>query len=195
MSRLSPSSAHVCLSCAVWRNSDAAPRVSTDQTRSGGTRRCGRVLFVLVRADSAIRWPNRLFWILYLKHNLTLAKIHVQSSLSGFQTQYYSKITVEAIRCCRFFLNVFGRIIWVFLSTGIWVYPLLGLFSTSGLVGFFIFNMSVVTLLYVLGEKLNHRVWSKNLATNKELHGHAVMSLLHGSLVLCCREESAQTFG
>lgn len=101
----------------------------------------------------------------------------------------------EAIRCCRFFLNVFGRIIWVFLSTGIWVYPLLGLFSTSGLVGFFIFNMSVVTLLYVLGEKLNHHVWSKNLATNKELHGRAVMSLLHWSLVLCCREESAQTFG
>lgn len=51
------------------------------------------------------------------------------------------------------------RIIWVFLSTGIWVYPLLGLFSTPGLVGFFIFNMSAVTLLYALGEKLNRRVW------------------------------------
>lgn len=52
----------------------------------------------------------------------------------------------------------------MFLSTGIWVYPLLGLFSTPGLVGFFIFNMSVVTLLYVLGERLNHRVWSKKPA-------------------------------
>ena len=74
---------------------------------------------------------------------------------------------------------MFCRIIWVFLSTGIWVYPLLGLFSTPGLVGFFIFNMSVVTLLYVLGEKLNHSLWSKNLATDKELHAPSVMSLLH----------------
>uniref|UniRef100_A0A3Q3W441 Androgen-dependent TFPI-regulating protein n=1 Tax=Mola mola TaxID=94237 RepID=A0A3Q3W441_MOLML len=50
-------------------------------------------------------------------------------------------------------------IIWVYLSVGIWVYPLLGHFSTSGLVGFFLFNMSVVTLLYVLGDKLNNHVW------------------------------------
>ncbi|XP_070697617.1 androgen-dependent TFPI-regulating protein [Pempheris klunzingeri] len=52
-------------------------------------------------------------------------------------------------------------IIWVYLSAGIWVYPLLGHFSTTGLVGFFFFNMSVVTLLYVLGDKLNSCVWSK----------------------------------
>uniref|UniRef100_H3D6E0 Androgen dependent TFPI regulating protein n=1 Tax=Tetraodon nigroviridis TaxID=99883 RepID=H3D6E0_TETNG len=58
-------------------------------------------------------------------------------------------------------------IIWVFLSTGIWVYPLLGLFSTSGLVGFFILNMSVVILFYVMGEKLNLLVWSKRLTTSK----------------------------
>ncbi|XP_073338519.1 androgen-dependent TFPI-regulating protein [Pagrus major] len=52
-------------------------------------------------------------------------------------------------------------IIWVYLSVGIWVYPLLGHFSTNGLMGFFFFNMSVVTLLYVLGDKLNSHVWSK----------------------------------
>ncbi|XP_067465681.1 androgen-dependent TFPI-regulating protein [Thunnus thynnus] len=54
-------------------------------------------------------------------------------------------------------------IIWVYLSVGIWVYPLLGHFSTAGLVGFFFFNMSVVTLLYLLGDKLNSHVWSKDL--------------------------------
>ncbi|XP_062256461.1 androgen-dependent TFPI-regulating protein [Platichthys flesus] len=54
-------------------------------------------------------------------------------------------------------------IIWVYLSVGIWVYPLLGHFSTSGLVGFFFFNMSVVTLLYLLGDKLNSYVWSKHM--------------------------------
>ncbi|XP_078101138.1 androgen-dependent TFPI-regulating protein [Sander vitreus] len=52
-------------------------------------------------------------------------------------------------------------IIWVYLSVGIWVYPLLGHFSTAGLMGFFFFNMSVVTLLYVTGDKLNSHVWSK----------------------------------
>ncbi|KAM8738592.1 androgen-dependent TFPI-regulating protein [Acanthopagrus schlegelii] len=52
-------------------------------------------------------------------------------------------------------------IVWVYLSVGIWVYPLLGHFSTNGLMGFFFFNMSVVTLLYMLGDKLNSHVWSK----------------------------------
>uniref|UniRef100_A0A8C3GB89 Androgen dependent TFPI regulating protein n=2 Tax=Cyclopterus lumpus TaxID=8103 RepID=A0A8C3GB89_CYCLU len=54
-------------------------------------------------------------------------------------------------------------IVWVYLSVGIWVYPLLAHFSTAGLVGFFFLNMSVVTLLYVLGDKLNCQVWSKKL--------------------------------
>ncbi|XP_030604338.1 androgen-dependent TFPI-regulating protein [Archocentrus centrarchus] len=56
-------------------------------------------------------------------------------------------------------------IIWVYISVGIWVYPLLGLFSTAGLVGFFFLNMSVVTLLYLLGDKLNSCVWGRD--TNK----------------------------
>lgn len=56
---------------------------------------------------------------------------------------------------------MFCRIIWVYVSVGIWVYPLLGLFSTAGLAGFFFFNMCVVTLLYLLGDKLNSCVWGK----------------------------------
>ncbi|KAG7999978.1 Androgen-dependent TFPI-regulating protein [Nibea albiflora] len=58
-------------------------------------------------------------------------------------------------------LSYLSWIIWVYLSVGIWVYPLLGHFSTTGLVGFFFFNMTVVTLLYVLGDKLNTHIWSK----------------------------------
>uniref|UniRef100_A0A3Q2XF38 Androgen-dependent TFPI-regulating protein-like n=1 Tax=Hippocampus comes TaxID=109280 RepID=A0A3Q2XF38_HIPCM len=52
-------------------------------------------------------------------------------------------------------------ILWVYFSAGIWVYPLLGHFSAVGLLGFFCFNMSVVTLLYLLGDKLNSSM--KNL--------------------------------
>ncbi|XP_035519679.1 androgen-dependent TFPI-regulating protein [Morone saxatilis] len=58
-------------------------------------------------------------------------------------------------------------IIWVYLSVGIWVYPLLGHFSSAGLVGFFLFNMTVVTLLYVLGDKFNSHVWYENKMTAK----------------------------
>ncbi|XP_059215635.1 androgen-dependent TFPI-regulating protein [Centropristis striata] len=54
-------------------------------------------------------------------------------------------------------------IIWVYLSVGIWVYPLLKHFSPAGLVCFFCFNMTVVTLLYVTGEKLNSHIWSKDI--------------------------------
>uniref|UniRef100_A0A3P9BXG7 Androgen-dependent TFPI-regulating protein n=1 Tax=Maylandia zebra TaxID=106582 RepID=A0A3P9BXG7_9CICH len=50
-------------------------------------------------------------------------------------------------------------IIWVYMSVGIWVYPLLGRFSAAGLVGFFFFNMSVVILLYLLGNEFSRRVW------------------------------------
>lgn len=61
-----------------------------------------------------------------------------------------------SLMCCR--------IVWVYLAVGLWVYPLLGHFSTTGLVGFFFFNMSVVILLYVLGDKLNAHFWSKQQA-------------------------------
>ncbi|KAM6997615.1 androgen-dependent TFPI-regulating protein [Tautogolabrus adspersus] len=55
-------------------------------------------------------------------------------------------------------------IVWVYLSVGVWVYPLLGRFSSAGLVFFFFFNMSVVASLYELGDKLNVLVWSQRRA-------------------------------
>ncbi|KAJ3610819.1 hypothetical protein NHX12_022910 [Muraenolepis orangiensis] len=58
-------------------------------------------------------------------------------------------------------LSYLSWVIWVYLSVGVWVYPLLGLFSNGGLVGLFLFNMSMATLLYLLGEKLNCCVWGK----------------------------------
>uniref|UniRef100_A0A8D3CPU3 Androgen dependent TFPI regulating protein n=1 Tax=Scophthalmus maximus TaxID=52904 RepID=A0A8D3CPU3_SCOMX len=65
-------------------------------------------------------------------------------------------------------LNMSCRILWVYLSVGIWVYPLLGHFSTSGLVGFFFFNMSVVTLFYLLGDKLNsHEIIANSLPMSR----------------------------
>lgn len=72
-------------------------------------------------------------------------------------------VLTDTVMQFHFFLslNMFCRIIWVYLSVGIWVYPLLAHFSTPGLVGLFFFNMSVVVLLYLLGNKLNSHFWSK----------------------------------
>jgi len=53
--------------------------------------------------------------------------------------------------------------VWVYLSVGVWVYPLMAHFSSAGLAGFFLVNMSAVASLYVLGEQLNGRVWSEEL--------------------------------
>ncbi|XP_072532905.1 androgen-dependent TFPI-regulating protein isoform X2 [Salminus brasiliensis] len=55
-----------------------------------------------------------------------------------------------------------GWVIWVYVSVGIWVYPLLGRFSTVGLMAFFISNIFVVIMLYLLGQTLNFRIWGKH---------------------------------
>ncbi|KAL2082882.1 hypothetical protein ACEWY4_020655 [Coilia grayii] len=52
-------------------------------------------------------------------------------------------------------------VIWVYLSVGIWVYPLLSLLSPAGLVALFFVNMTMVTLLYLLGQRLNDCIWGK----------------------------------
>ncbi|KAM9803952.1 androgen-dependent TFPI-regulating protein [Neosynchiropus ocellatus] len=64
-------------------------------------------------------------------------------------------------------LSYLSWIIWVYLSAGIWVYPLLGHFSSFGLVLLFFFNMTLATFLYLLGEKLNSLAWGKIHVHNK----------------------------
>lgn len=54
-------------------------------------------------------------------------------------------------------------ILWVYFSVGVWVYPLLRFFSGLGLMFFFLFNMSVVTVLFVIGDKLNAALWGKDI--------------------------------
>lgn len=79
------------------------------------------------------------------------------------------------------------RIIWVYLSAGIWVYPLLKYFNTVGLLGFFLLNMTVVTQLYVIGEKLNTKIWGKrhyyDLVFLKALNIVANMQYIQRSLI------------
>uniref|UniRef100_A0AAY4DZ11 Androgen dependent TFPI regulating protein n=1 Tax=Denticeps clupeoides TaxID=299321 RepID=A0AAY4DZ11_9TELE len=55
----------------------------------------------------------------------------------------------------------FTWVMWVYLNVGMWVYPLLGLFSNSGLIGFFLFTLFVSVLLFLLGKGLNLCIWGK----------------------------------
>ncbi|CAB1312422.1 unnamed protein product [Coregonus sp. 'balchen'] len=42
----------------------------------------------------------------------------------------------------------YDRVIFIYLAEGLWVYPLLRLVSTSGVLGLFLFNMTVVKMLF-----------------------------------------------
>ncbi|XP_013856020.1 androgen-dependent TFPI-regulating protein [Austrofundulus limnaeus] len=81
------------------------------------------------------------------------------------QPHAYPKTKLSALAALGLVgLAYLSWIIWVYASVGIWVYPLLGYFSAAGLMGFFLFNMSVVTLLYLLGQELDGRLWRKSEA-------------------------------
>ncbi|XP_061692791.1 androgen-dependent TFPI-regulating protein isoform X1 [Syngnathoides biaculeatus] len=95
-------------------------------------------------------------WTNHAMHTFVLPLV-----LGEFLVQYHA---YPQTKCALATLGLVGLgylfwIVWVYVSAGIWVYPLLGHFSAVGLVGFFCFNMSVVTLFYLLGDKLNSQVW------------------------------------
>ncbi|KAJ8014346.1 hypothetical protein DPEC_G00039280 [Dallia pectoralis] len=58
-------------------------------------------------------------------------------------------------------LAYMGWVMFIYLAVGLWVYPLLGLLSSSGVFGLFFFNMTVVTMMYLLGWALNNSIWGE----------------------------------
>uniref|UniRef100_F7I3Z6 Androgen dependent TFPI regulating protein n=1 Tax=Callithrix jacchus TaxID=9483 RepID=F7I3Z6_CALJA len=52
-----------------------------------------------------------------------------------------------------------SRILWIYLETGTWVYPLLAKLSPVGLAAFFSLSYIFIASIYLLGEKLNHWKW------------------------------------
>ncbi|KAJ0067059.1 hypothetical protein NL108_009984 [Boleophthalmus pectinirostris] len=77
------------------------------------------------------------------------------------QPHFYPKTKQAVAALSLVGVSYLSWIIWVYLSAGVWVYPLLKYFSGVGLVGFFVFNMIVVTVLFLVGEKLNKKLWGK----------------------------------
>lgn len=59
----------------------------------------------------------------------------------------------------RTILHPHHRVLWVHHAAGIWVYPIMERLSPVGLVIFL--GVACITLapLYLLGEKLNHKIW------------------------------------
>uniref|UniRef100_H2MEE6 Androgen dependent TFPI regulating protein n=1 Tax=Oryzias latipes TaxID=8090 RepID=H2MEE6_ORYLA len=103
-------------------------------------------------------------WINHAMHTfvlpISLGELLVQPHTYPQQKHALAALTLVG-------LAYLSWILWVYVSVGVWVYPLLGHFSPAGLAAFFFFNMSVVTLLYTLGDKLNSLVWSKKQSSQK----------------------------
>ncbi|KAF7666880.1 hypothetical protein LDENG_00090000 [Lucifuga dentata] len=110
--------------------------------------------------DRELVYPATFFplWINHAMHSFVLPVLLGEILV---QPHIYPKTKHALTALGVVGLAYLSWIIWVYLSVGIWVCPILGLFSTAGLVGFFFFNMSVVTLLYLLGDKLNSYAWGK----------------------------------
>ncbi|XP_072292894.1 androgen-dependent TFPI-regulating protein [Eucyclogobius newberryi] len=99
-------------------------------------------------------------WMNHAMHTFVFPILLAEVTL---QPHFYPKTKHAVTALSLVGVSYLSWIIWVYLSTGIWVYPLLKYFSGVGLVGFFTFNMTVVTLLYVVGEKLNYKLWGKDI--------------------------------
>ncbi|XP_053459714.1 androgen-dependent TFPI-regulating protein isoform X4 [Nycticebus coucang] len=56
-------------------------------------------------------------------------------------------------------LAYISRVLWNYIKTGAWVYPVLEKFSPLGLAAFFFLSYIFTANLYLLGEKLNHWKW------------------------------------
>lgn len=108
---------------------------------------------------------NPFFFLCYMGKQSNVP-VHICIRVNNVFHQKSAKITEQHKqtfndRSSSPFSCLLSRIVWVYLTVGVWVYPLLGHFSAAGLLGFFLFNMTVVTLLYLLGDRLNSHVWSE----------------------------------
>lgn len=83
--------------------------------------------------------------------------------LCFFEAASYSSLTE-----CYDTLTTFGhlpipppplRVLWVHHVAGIWVYPIMERLSPMGLVIFLGVSSITMAPLYLLGEKLNHKIW------------------------------------
>ncbi|XP_035882401.1 androgen-dependent TFPI-regulating protein isoform X2 [Phyllostomus discolor] len=64
-------------------------------------------------------------------------------------------LTLLAAAC----LVYISRVLWIYLRTGTWVYPVFAKLSAVGLAVFFSLSYIFSASIYLLGEKLNHWKW------------------------------------
>ncbi|XP_053459712.1 androgen-dependent TFPI-regulating protein isoform X2 [Nycticebus coucang] len=65
-------------------------------------------------------------------------------------------------------LAYISRVLWNYIKTGAWVYPVLEKFSPLGLAAFFFLSYIFTANLYLLGEKLNHWKWGDMMQPQKK---------------------------
>uniref|UniRef100_A0AAZ3PD69 Androgen dependent TFPI regulating protein 1 n=1 Tax=Oncorhynchus tshawytscha TaxID=74940 RepID=A0AAZ3PD69_ONCTS len=95
-------------------------------------------------------------WLNHALHTIILPLALLQMYIQPHR--YGSKM--RGILGLAFFSAVYlGWVLWVHHAAGIWVYPIMERLSPVGLVIFL--GVACITLapLYLLGEKLNHKIW------------------------------------
>ncbi|XP_035594065.1 androgen-dependent TFPI-regulating protein-like [Oncorhynchus keta] len=95
-------------------------------------------------------------WLNHAMHTVTLPlallQMYIQPHRYGSKMRGLLGLSVIAVL-------YLGWILWVHHVAGIWVYPIMERLSPMGLVIFLGVSSITVAPLYLLGEKLNHKIW------------------------------------
>lgn len=71
------------------------------------------------------------------------------------------KIGLTLLATCS--LAYIIRVLWIYVDSGNWVYPVFTMFSPLGLMGFFSVGYLMGASIYLLGEKLNYWKWGSTI--------------------------------
>ncbi|XP_029609120.1 androgen-dependent TFPI-regulating protein [Salmo trutta] len=127
------------------------------------------LFWVIFSYDRQLVYPESLdaFFPLWMNHAMHTVVMPILLGEILLQHHVYPKTKNGLAALGVVGLAYMGWVIFIYLAVGLWVYPLLGLLNTSGVLGLFLLNMTVVTIMYLLGRTLNYCVWGKGKTVTK----------------------------
>ncbi|XP_036893854.1 androgen-dependent TFPI-regulating protein isoform X2 [Sturnira hondurensis] len=117
--------------------------------------------WILFLCDRQLVYPKQLdnilpVWLNHAMHTsifpFSLVEIILRPHCYPMRKKGLTLLTVASIA-------YISRVLWIYLKTGTWVYPVLAKLSAVGLAAFFSFSYIFSVSIYLLGEKLNHWKW------------------------------------
>uniref|UniRef100_A0AAY5KNM0 Androgen dependent TFPI regulating protein n=2 Tax=Esox lucius TaxID=8010 RepID=A0AAY5KNM0_ESOLU len=121
------------------------------------------LFWIIFAYDRQLVYPESLdsFFPLWMNHAMHTIVMPILLGEILLEPHVYPKTRIGLAALGIIGLAYLGWVMFIYLAVGLWVYPLLGLLSTSGMLGLFFFNMTVVTMTYLLGRALNNCVWGE----------------------------------